>query len=117
MKSTLGLIITGGNNPKMKELTSKRSVSAMAYGGRYRAIDFVLSNMINSGINKVGVVTQYSYRSLMDHIGSGKEWDLDRRQGGLFLFPPYLAGDSTGWYKGSADGMYNNITFLRRSLD
>ncbi len=60
--------------------------------------------MINSGINKVGVLTQYSYRSLMDHIGSGKEWDLDRRRGGLFLFPPYLSGDHSGWYKGSADG-------------
>jgi glucose-1-phosphate adenylyltransferase len=115
MNSTLGIIITGGNNLKMKDLTAKRSVSATAYGGRYRAIDFVLSNMINSGINKVGVVTQYSYRSLMDHLGSGKEWDLDRRMGGLFLFPPYLAGEGSGWYRGSADGMYHNISFLKRS--
>lgn len=117
MNSTLGIIITGGNNQKMKELTAKRSVAATAYGGRYRAIDFVLSNMINSGINKVGVVTQYSYRSLMDHLGSGKEWDLDRRNGGLFLFPPYLAGEGSGWYKGSADGMYHNISFLKRSKE
>lgn len=117
MNSTLGIIITGGNNLKMKELTAKRSVAATAYGGRYRAIDFVLSNMINSGINKVGVVTQYSYRSLMDHLGSGKEWDLDRRNGGLFLFPPYLAGEGSGWYKGSADGMYHNMSFLSRSKE
>lgn len=115
MNSTLGIIITGGKNEKLKELAWKRSVSAVPYGGRYRAIDFVLSNMINSGINKVGVLTQYSYRSLMDHIGSGKEWDLDRRRGGLFLFPPYLSGDNSGWYKGSADGLYHNSTFLRRS--
>ncbi len=98
-------------------MASKRSVAAIPYGGRYRAIDFVLSNMINSGINKVGVLTQYSYRSLMDHIGSGKEWDLDRRRGGLFLFPPYLSEESSGWYKGSADGLYHNLTFLRRSND
>jgi len=117
MNSTLGIIITGGNNLKMKELTAKRSVAAIAYGGRYRAIDFVLSNMINAGINKVGVVTQYSYRSLMDHLGSGKEWDLDRRTGGLFLFPPYLSGKGSGWYKGSADGMYHNMSFLRRSKE
>ncbi len=115
MNNTLGIIITGGKNEKMKELTAKRSVAAIAYGGRYRAIDFVLSNMINSGVNKVGILTQYSYRSLMDHLGSGKEWDLDRRRGGLFFFPPYLSGENSGWYKGSADGMYHNMTFLRRS--
>lgn len=117
MNNTCGIIITGGHNDRMKELTSKRSVAAVAYGGRYRAIDFVLSNMINSGINKVGVVTQYSYRSLMDHIGSGKEWDLDRKIGGLYLFPPYLSGEGSGWYKGSADGMYHNMSFLRRSTE
>jgi len=115
MNSMLGMITTGGNNLEMKELTAKRSVAAVAYGGRYRAIDFVLSNMINSGINKVGVVTQYSYRSLMDHLGSGKEWDLDKRMGGLYLFPPYLAESGSGWYQGSADAMYNNMTFLRHS--
>ncbi len=117
MKTALGIIITGGNNLKLKELSAKRSVSAIAYGGRYRAIDFVLSNMINSGIKKVGVVTQYSYRSLMDHLGSGKEWDLDRKTGGLFLFPPYLSGEGSGWYKGSADGMYHNLSFLKRSKE
>ena len=111
----MGIIITGGRNERMKELVAKRSVAATPVGGKYRAIDFVLSNMVNSGINKVGVVTQYSFRSLMDHLGSGKEWDLDRRNEGLFVFPPYLAGENTGWYRGSADGMYNNMTFLKRS--
>lgn len=117
MNSALGIIITGGNNLKLKELSAKRSVSAIPYGGRYRAIDFVLSNMVNSGITKVGVVTQYSYRSLMDHVGSGKEWDLDRKTGGMFMFPPYLSGEGSGWYRGSADGMYHNISFLRRSKE
>lgn len=117
MNRALGIIITGGNNDKLKELSNKRSVSAIPYGGRYRAIDFVLSNMVNSGINKIGVVTQYSYRSLMDHLGSGKEWDLDRRTDGLYLFPPYLSGEGSGWYRGSADGMYHNISFLKKSKE
>lgn len=116
MNNTMGIIITGGRNERMKEIAAKRSVAAIPVGGKYRAIDFVLSNMVNSGIDKVGVVTQYSFRSLMDHLGSGKEWDLDRRNDGLFVFPPYLAGDNTGWYRGSADGMYSNMTFLKRSL-
>jgi len=71
--------------------------------------------MVNSGITKVGVLTQYSFRSLMDHLGSGKEWDLDRRYDGLFIFPPSLAEDDSGWYRGSADAMYNNLSFLKRS--
>jgi glucose-1-phosphate adenylyltransferase len=117
MSSALGIIVTGGRKESMKELVAKRSVSAIPVGGKYRAVDFVLSNMVNSGIDKVGVVTQYSFRSLMDHLGSGKEWDLDRRRDGLFIFPPYLAGENSGWYRGSADGMYNNMTFLKRSLE
>ncbi len=117
MSNLMGIIVTGGRKEAMKELVAKRSVSAIPVGGKYRAIDFVLSNMVNSGIDKVGVVTQYSYRSLMDHLGAGKEWDLDRRNNGLFIFPPYLAGEGTGWYRGSADGIHNNLTFLTRSTD
>ena len=115
MKNTMGIILTGGRRPGMKELTAIRSGSALPVGGKYRAIDFVLSNMVNSGITNVGVLTQYSFRSLMDHLGSGKEWDLDRRYDGLFMFPPSLSGDDTGWYRGTADAMYNNLTYLRRS--
>lgn len=117
MSDALGIIITGGRKESMKELVAKRSVSAIPVAGKYRAIDFVLSNMINAGIDKVGIVTQYSFRSLMDHLGSGKEWDLDRRNNGLFIFPPFLAGEDSGWYRGSADGMYNNLTFLKRSQE
>lgn len=115
MSRAIGIIYTGGRKDSMKELVANRSVSAIPVGGKYRVIDFVLSSMVNSGISKVGIVTQYSFRSLMDHLGSGKEWDLDRSKGGLFIFPPFLAGENSGWYRGSADGMYNNLTFLRRS--
>ncbi|RRD95884.1 glucose-1-phosphate adenylyltransferase subunit GlgD [Clostridiales bacterium COT073_COT-073] len=115
MNNIFGIITTGNQKPLLGELAMKRSVSAMPVAGKYRAIDFVLSNMVNSGIDKVGVVTQYSYRSLTDHLGAGKEWDLDRRNEGLFLFPPYLSMEHKGWYKGTADGMYQNISFLKRS--
>lgn len=115
MTDTMGLILTGWKKHKLKDLSTIRSSSAIPVGGKYRAIDFVLSNMVNSGITNVGVLTQYSFRSLMDHLGSGKEWDLDRRYDGLYIFPPSLAGDDSGWYRGSADAIYNNLSFLKRS--
>ena len=115
MTNTMGLILSGWKKPALKDLSYKRSVSAIPFGGKYRAIDFILSNMVNSGIKNVGVLTQYSFRSLMDHLGSGKEWDLDRRYDGLFIFPPTVSDEESGWYKGSADAMYHNLSFLKRS--
>lgn len=117
MKNTMGIILTGGKNNRLKELADIRSATAVPVGGKYRMIDFALSNMVNSGVSNVGVLTQYSFRSLMDHLGSGKEWDLDRRNDGLFVFPPFLSGENSGWYQGSADAMYHNISFLRRSFE
>lgn len=117
MRSIMGLIMTGGRNSRLKELSEIRSIAAMPIGGKYRAVDFSLSNMVNSGITNVGVPTQYNFRSLMDHLGSGKEWDLDRRYNGLFIFPPFLAGEGSGWYRGTADAMYNNITYLQHSRE
>ena len=111
----MGLILTGWKKPALKDISYNRSASAIPFGGKYRAIDFILSNMVNSGIKNVGVLTQYSFRSLMDHLGAGKEWDLDRRYDGLFIFPPSMSDDQSGWYKGSADAMYNNLSFLKRS--
>jgi len=115
MNNIFGIITTGNQKPLLGELAMKRSISALPIAGKYRAIDFVLSNMVNSGIDKVGVVTQYSFRSLTDHLGAGKEWDLDRRNEGLYLFPPYLSMEHKGWYQGTADGMYQNMSFLKRS--
>ncbi len=115
MNNTMGIILAGGRNDRLKDLSDIRSVAAIPVGGKYRAIDFILSNMVNSNITNIGILTQYSFRSLMDHLGSGKEWDLDRRNDGLFIFPPYLSGDNTGWYRGTADAVYNNLTFLKRS--
>jgi glucose-1-phosphate adenylyltransferase len=115
MKNVMGIILTGGKHLNLNELTAKRTISAIPVGGKYRAIDFALSNMVNSGITNIGIITQYSFRSLMDHLGSGREWDLDRKNDGLFIFPPSFSGDDSGWYRGSADAIYKNLTFLKRS--
>ncbi len=110
----LGLILAGGKSENLGVLTSKRASAAMPIFGKYRSIDFTLSNMVNAGITKVGVLTQYNPRSLMDHLGSGKEWNLDRKTGGLFILQPYVSPEGKFWYKGTADAIYQNITLLRR---
>ncbi|MBT1248488.1 MULTISPECIES: glucose-1-phosphate adenylyltransferase subunit GlgD [unclassified Thermosipho (in: thermotogales)] len=110
----LGLILAGGKSEKLGPLVYKRASAALPIGGKYRSIDFTLSNMVNSGIIKVGVLTQYNPRSLMDHLGSGKEWDLDRKKGGLFILQPYIGFSGEYWYKGTADAIFQNMTILRR---
>ncbi len=110
----LGIILAGGGSAILP-LTIKRASAAVPMFGKYRAIDFTLSNMVNSGITKVGIVTQYNPRSLMDHLGSGKDWDLDRKRGGLFILQPYLSvGSGKIGYKGTADALFQNMTLFRR---
>lgn len=111
----VGIILAGGNNERLGDLTSLRATSAMPIGSCYRTIDFPLSNMANSGINKVAVITQYNSRSLHDHLSSAKWWDLGRKQGGLFIFTPFLSSDHSYWFRGTADSIYQNISFLKRS--
>ncbi|HQC14380.1 MAG TPA: glucose-1-phosphate adenylyltransferase subunit GlgD, partial [Mesotoga prima] len=111
----LGIILAGGRGEYLTPLTQVRASAALPVYGKYRSIDFTLSNMVNAGISKVGIITQYSPRSLMDHIGSGKEWDLDRKQGGLFILQPYYSPDNPSMgYKGTADALFQNINILRR---
>lgn len=111
----VGIILEGGKSEKLKDLLVKRGIPAMPVGGSYRAIDFTLSNMANSGINKVAVITQYNCRSLLDHLSSAKWWDLGRKQGGLFVFSPYISNNNPFGYRGTADAIYRNINFLKRS--
>jgi glucose-1-phosphate adenylyltransferase len=111
----LGIILAGGKNERLGDLTSIRATSAMPIGSCYRAIDFTLSNMRNSGINKVAVITQYNARSLNDHLSSAKWWDFGSKQGGLFVFTPYLSNENSFWFRGTADSMFQNITYLKRS--
>ncbi len=115
MRDTMGIIYTGDSNISLQELTLHRSVAALPFGGRYRVIDFTLSNMINSGITNVGLITQNNYHSLMDHLDSGKQWDLDRKSGGLFILPPYVSHDNTGWYRGEVEAFHSNMSYIRRS--
>lgn len=111
----IGIVLAGGNNKSMKELSNKRAIAAMPIAGSYRSIDFALSNMSNSHIQKVAVITQYNARSLNEHLSSSKWWDFGRKQGGLFVFNPTITPDNSVWYRGTADALYQNISFLRNS--
>mgnify|MGYP002595237836 CR=1 FL=1 len=110
----VGIILAGGNNNKMRELTQRRAVAAMPIAGSYRAIDFALSNMSNSHIQKVAVLTQYNARSLNEHLNSSKWWDFGRKQGGLYVFTPTITAENGYWYRGTADAIYQNLDFLKR---
>lgn len=111
----IGIILAGGNNNRMRELSQKRAIAAMPIAGSYRSIDFALSNMSNSHIQKVAVLTQYNARSLNEHLSSSKWWDFGRKQGGLFVFNPTITGDNNSWYLGTADSIYQNLNFLKNS--
>ncbi len=111
----IGIILAGGNNNKMRELSQKRAIAAMPVAGSYRAIDFALSNMSNSHIQKVAVLTQYNAKSLNEHLNSSKWWNFGRKQGGLYTFTPSITADNGFWYRGTADSIWQNISFLKNS--
>lgn len=110
----VGIILAGGNSNRMKELSRKRAIAAMPVGGSFRCIDFALSNMSNSHVQTVAVLTQYNARSLNEHLSSSKWWDFGRKQGGLYLFTPTVTAENSDWYRGTADAMYQNIDFLKK---
>ncbi len=110
----LGIILAGGNSSRMQNLTEKRAIAAMPVGGSYRCIDFVLSNMTNSHIQTVAVLSQYNARSLNEHLNSAKWWNFGRKQGGLFLFTPTVTTNNSWWYRGTADAIWQNIDFLKK---
>lgn len=113
-KDVFGLIYAGEENINLRELINERSVSALPVGGRYRVIDFMLSNMVNSGIRNVGVITRKNYQSLMDHVGSGKEWDLSRKNDGLFILPPFDTFENAGNHQGLVDTIKGAGSYLHR---
>ncbi|MBR2570709.1 MAG: glucose-1-phosphate adenylyltransferase subunit GlgD [Clostridia bacterium] len=115
MKDVMGVVYTTKNDFSLRELTASRAVSALPAISRYRMIDFTLSSMVNSGIRNVGVIMQTNYHSLMDHLGSGKEWDLHTRNDGLFILPPFTTKENTGNYNGTLDALHSNLSYLRRS--
>lgn len=115
MNKTLAIILAGGRGEQLSVLTVKRAEAAVPFGGKYRVIDFSLSNCVNSDIYEVAVLTQYLPHSLQDHIGIGKPWDLDRREGGVTMLQPYIARHDSGWQKGTADAVYQNLEFIMES--
>ncbi len=110
----LGLIFASLHDSSVSEMTKHRTMGSIMFGGRYRLIDFPLSNMVNSGICEVGVITKSNYGSLMDHLGSGREWDLSRKKGGLHLLPPFSQHD-VGVYRGRLEALNNVWSFLEHS--
>ena len=107
----MGIIFSNIYDSTLGELTNHRTVASLPFGGRYRQIDFVLSNMSNSRIYNVGLITKYNYRSLMDHLGSAADWDLRRKNEGLFILPPFASGH-TGVYKGKLEALYSAVSFI-----
>lgn len=108
----LAMILAGGQGTRLGSLTKKIAKPAVPFGGKYRIIDFPLSNCSNSGIDTVGILTQYQPLALHNYIGSGGAWDLDRKAGGVFILPPYAREKGAEWYKGTADAIYQNINFI-----
>ena len=114
-KKVLGLVLAGGLGEGLSILAQERTIAAMPYAGKYRVIDFTLSNLVNSGIYDVGVLVQYRPHSLIDHLGIGKPWDLDRLHGGLRILQPYLGDPGSTWFRGTADAVYQNLPFIEDS--
>ena len=113
-QNVLGLIFASINDSAVIDLTKLRTMGSIPYGGRYRMVDFPLSNMVNSGISEVGVITKSNYGSLLDHLGSGREWDLARKKGGLHLLPPF-SQVGVGTYQGRLEALSNIWSFVEHT--
>lgn len=112
MRKVLGLVLSGGAGERLGALCAERAVSALPFGGKYRIIDFALSNGCHSGLDMVGVLAQHAPASLNDHIGAGRSWDLDRRSGGVFILQPFQTRHHAGWYRGTADAITQNTDWI-----
>ena len=113
-KECIAMLLAGGQGSRLYDLTKQTAKPAVTFGGKYKIIDFPLSNCINSGIDTVGVLTQYQPLALNEYIGNGEPWDLDRSRGGLSVLPPYQGNKVSEWYKGTANAIYQNINFIKQ---
>ncbi|NLW20211.1 MAG: glucose-1-phosphate adenylyltransferase subunit GlgD [Clostridiales bacterium] len=116
-QDVVGLIYTEEQADELQDLTRYRATAALPMAGRYRLIDFTLSSMIHSGVKNIGIIMQKNYHSLMDHLGSGREWNLHGKRSGLTILPPYMSRDKVGVYEGLLDALHTNMGFLRRSVE
>lgn len=115
-KECVAMLLAGGQGTRLYALTKDTAKPAVPFGGKYRIIDFPLSNCINSGIDTIGVLTQYQPFDLNQYIGNGQPWDLDRLNGGVYVLPPYMKGKSGEWYKGTANAIFQNIAFIDKFM-
>ena len=113
-KQCVAMLLAGGQGSRLGILTANMAKPAIPYGGKYRSIDFPLSNCTNSGVDVVGVLTQYQPLKLNAYIGSGSPWDLDLAHGGVYVLPPYVKGKSGEWYSGTANAIYQNLAFIEQ---
>ena len=113
-KEMIAMLLAGGQGSRLYALTQKLAKPAVPFGGKYRIIDFPLSNCVNSGIDTVGILTQYQPLVLNEYIGNGQPWDLDRLNGGVHVLPPYQQASGSDWYKGTANAIYQNLSFIER---
>ena len=113
-KECVAMLLAGGQGSRLYALTEKTAKPAVTFGGKYRIIDFPMSNCVNSGIYTVGVLTQYQPLVLNEYIGNGQPWDLDRMSGGVMVLPPYQGKNGADWYKGTANAIYQNLDFIKR---
>lgn len=114
MKECIAMLLAGGQGSRLYALTQNLAKPAVPFGGKYRIIDFPLSNCVNSGIDTVGILTQYQPLELNEYVGNGQPWDLDRLYGGVHILPPYQKASGSDWYKGTANAIYQNISFIER---
>src|SRR5690625_842836 len=113
MSEVAVMILAGGQGERLSILSRQRAKPAVPFAGKYRIIDFALSNCVNSGLYNIAALTQYRPHSLNDHIGHGRPWDLDReRNGGIVILQPYLGRSGSGWYQGTADAIYHNLFYV-----
>lgn len=117
MNNVMGVIFASDNETKLNELTIHRTTASLPFCGRYRLIDFTLSNFVNSGITQIGIVTRSNYSSLMDHIRMGRDWDLNRKNSGISVFPPFVLNSSREMYKGKIEAIYSIQGFIRRAQE
>ena len=113
-KDIITMLLAGGQGTRLYVLTKEVAKPAVPFGGKYRIIDFPLSNCVNSGIDTVGILTQYRPLELNSYIGNGQPWDLDRMNGGVYILPPYVGGKEGKWYSGTANAIYQNINFIEK---
>lgn len=117
MNNMMSILFASGNESKLNELTLHRTTASLPFGGRYRLIDFSLSNLVNSGITQIGIIAKSNYQSLMDHIRQGRDWDLNRKNSGISVFPPFVYNSSREVYKGKIEAIYSIMNFLTRSKE